>query len=133
MTPINLSIVMTRNQAVYAVMRYALWVRRHVAIAQGDKVQYSSGILVDKEFLVDVRKANFCPVIFSPRTEQTVKAKSSNRLKTLLKEERMDCPSGRFQSIESLHIQILITIGFMQEISSIKSLVILILLNLSIE
>jgi len=56
-------------------------------------------IMVDKEFLLDVRKVISCPVIFIRRAGEAIDLKSSNTAETNLIRERIDCTTGRFQPL----------------------------------
>ena len=56
-------------------------------------------IIVNKEFLLDVRKEISCPVIFIRRAGEVIDLKSSNTEETILKRERVDCATGRFQPV----------------------------------
>lgn len=58
-----------------------------------------SVVIVHKEFLLDVRKAISCPVIYIRRAGEAIDLSSSDDPKTTLKRERIDCPTGRFQPI----------------------------------
>lgn len=53
-------------------------------------------IIVQKEFLLDVRNTSPCPVIFIRRAGEVIEIKTSD---TKLKRERIDCSTGRFQPI----------------------------------
>jgi len=56
-------------------------------------------IILYKEFLLDVRKAISCPVIYIRRAGEAIDLSSSDDPKTILKRERLDCSTGRFQPI----------------------------------
>jgi len=56
-------------------------------------------IVVDKEFLLDVRKAISCPVIFIRRAGEAIDLKSTTGSEGNFKRERVDCATGRFQPI----------------------------------
>lgn len=56
-------------------------------------------IIVNKEFLLDVRKVISCPVIFIRRAGEAIDLKSSNTAETNLIRERIDCATGRFQPV----------------------------------
>ena len=53
-------------------------------------------IIVQKEFLLDIRPTNPCPVIFIRRAGEVMEIKTPE---TKLKRERVDCSTGRFQPI----------------------------------
>jgi len=56
-------------------------------------------IVVHKEFLLGVRAASSCPVIFVRRAGEAIDIKSSDSSDKKLKRERIDCPTGRFQPL----------------------------------
>lgn len=56
-------------------------------------------IVVHKDFLLDVRTASPCPVIFIRRAGEAIDIKPSDGSETTLKRERIDCPTGKFQPI----------------------------------
>jgi|SRR3990170_6188950 len=56
-------------------------------------------IIVDKEFLLDVRKAISCPVIFIRRAGEAIDLKSTTGVESNFKRERVDCATGRFQPV----------------------------------
>ena len=56
-------------------------------------------IVVDKEFLLDIRKTIPCPVIFIRRAGEAINLKSDAGDESNFKRERIDCASGRFQPI----------------------------------
>jgi len=56
-------------------------------------------IVVHEEFLLDVRKASPCPVLFIRRAGEAIDIKTSDSTETTLKRERIDCSTGRFQPI----------------------------------
>lgn len=56
-------------------------------------------IIVDKEFLLDIRKTISCPVIFIHRAGESIDFKADVDVSTNFKRERVDCASGRFQPL----------------------------------
>lgn len=56
-------------------------------------------IVVPNEFLLDVRKASPCPVIFIRRAGEVIDIKTSISSETTLKRERIDSSTGRFQPV----------------------------------
>ncbi|MEW6410103.1 MAG: hypothetical protein AB1488_08360 [Nitrospirota bacterium] len=56
-------------------------------------------IVVREEFLLDVRTASPCPVILIRRAGEVIDIETSDRPETVLKRERIDCSTGRFQPI----------------------------------
>jgi hypothetical protein len=56
-------------------------------------------IVVREEFLLDVRTASPYPVILIRRAGEVIDIETSDRPETLLKRERIDCSTGRFQPI----------------------------------
>lgn len=56
-------------------------------------------IVVNKDFLLRVRIASPCPVIFIRRAGEAISIKSSDDSETTLIRERIDCSTGRFQPI----------------------------------
>lgn len=56
-------------------------------------------IVVDKEFLLDVRKAISLPVIFIRRAGEAIDLKPTTGAESNFKRERVDCATGRFQPI----------------------------------
>jgi len=56
-------------------------------------------IIVHKEFLLGVRTATPCPVIFIRRAGEAIEIKTSDSSETTLRRERIDCSTGRFQPI----------------------------------
>jgi len=56
-------------------------------------------IVVHKEFLLGVRTASPCPVVFIRRAGEAIDVKPSDSSETTLRRERIDCPTGRFQPI----------------------------------
>lgn len=55
--------------------------------------------MVHKDFLLGVRTASPCPVIFIRRAGEAIDIKPSDSSETTLKRERIDCPTGKFQPI----------------------------------
>lgn len=56
-------------------------------------------IVVNKEFLIDIREESPCPVIFIRRAGEAIDIKESNSSDITLRRERIDCSTGRFQPI----------------------------------
>ena len=56
-------------------------------------------LLVQNEFLLDVRKAISHPVVYIRRAGEAIDLSSSDDPKTTLKRERIDCPTGKFQPV----------------------------------
>lgn len=56
-------------------------------------------IVVYKDFLLGVRTASPCPVIFIRRAGEAIDIKPSDSSETTSKRERIDCPTGKFQPI----------------------------------
>jgi hypothetical protein len=56
-------------------------------------------IVVHREFLIGIRTATSCPVIFVRKVGEAIDIKSTNGLETKLRREKVDCPTGRFQPI----------------------------------
>jgi len=56
-------------------------------------------IVVNKDFLIDIREESPCPVIFIRRAGEAINIKVSNSSDITLRRERIDCSTGRFQPI----------------------------------
>ena len=56
-------------------------------------------LLIQKQFLLDVRKESFSPVIFIRRAGEAIDIKTSDSSGNYLKRERIDCAAGRYQPI----------------------------------
>lgn len=56
-------------------------------------------IIVHKEFLLGVRTATPCPVIFIRRAGEAIEVTMSDNSETTLRRERIDSSTGRFQPI----------------------------------
>ncbi|MBC8358135.1 MAG: hypothetical protein ISS41_08485 [Candidatus Aminicenantes bacterium] len=56
-------------------------------------------IIVDKEFLLDVREESPCPLIFLHRAGEVMEVESSDSKKSTLKKERIESSTGRYQPI----------------------------------
>ncbi|MCJ7459045.1 MAG: hypothetical protein MUP17_08650 [candidate division Zixibacteria bacterium] len=56
-------------------------------------------IIIHKEFLLDVRKASSCPVIFIRRAGEAIDFKPANNSEVILKRERVDSSTGKFQPV----------------------------------
>lgn len=56
-------------------------------------------LIVHKEFLLDVRKASTCPVVFIRRAGEAIEITPSDGSDTAVRRERVESPTGRFQPI----------------------------------
>ena len=56
-------------------------------------------IVVQKEFLLEVRTASSCPVVFIRRAGEAIEINTSESSETTSKRERIDCSTGKFQPI----------------------------------
>ena len=56
-------------------------------------------VVVNKEFLLDVRPTSSCPIVFIRRAGEAIEVQQSNSSETTSKRERIDCSTGRFQPI----------------------------------
>ena len=56
-------------------------------------------IVVHEEFLLDVKTASPCPIIFIRRAGEAINIGTSDSPEDTLRRERIDCSTGRFQPI----------------------------------
>lgn len=56
-------------------------------------------LLVNREFLLDVRQASGCPVVFVRQAGEAIDVEPADTSDVGVKRERLDCPTGRFQPI----------------------------------
>ena len=56
-------------------------------------------VVVNKDFLIDIREESLCPVVYIRRIGEAIDIKESNSSDITLRRERIDCSTGRFQPI----------------------------------